>query len=245
MAAKLFLFGSDQRKAAPEIAKIWNIDLKQQKELKPQRGVSALDALAKEIGQYKELDELVLCFHGYPGGIILENTGYTLSDPSISKAFANTKTKIEHIRFEGCHVGEAPDEMAAFGRLFNAQDVSGYTWASWTGDITVEIPRGNTEKAVTDVLKPFERWLMADSMSTIKRLVSLSRHRTIKQELLLQWFQYSLSSNPPYQGNNYQKYGSHNYKRRSEAAKRTVQAKDAKRSDAPTPTFEYVTVKLR
>jgi hypothetical protein len=243
MAAKLFLFDSEfadsAKKVAPEIAKIWNIELKQQK------GVNALDVLAKEIGQYKELDELVLYFHGIPGGIIIGATGYGLSDAAISKAFANTKTKIEHIRFEGCHVGEAPDEMAAFGRLFSAQDVSGYTWSSWTGNITVDIPRGTTEKAVKDVLKLYEMWLMTDSLSIIKRLVSQARHRTIKQELLLQWYQYSLEEYPPYQNDNYKKSGARTYKRRSEATKRTVQAKDAKRSDSPSPPFEYVTVKLR
>jgi hypothetical protein len=154
MTTKLFLFGRDQRSAAPAIAAIWKIGVKQQRE------VNKLTSLAKEISRHKQLDELVLDFHGYPGGIILDDGGYSLSDQKVSKSFAKTATKIEHIRFEGCWVGEAPDEMATFGRLFSAQYVSGFTWTCWTNEIELTIPKGITAKALKDYLKLFEMWLM-------------------------------------------------------------------------------------
>jgi hypothetical protein len=122
MATSLFLFGSDQRRAASALAAMRKIGRDQQKE------VNTVTDLAKELGKHKSLDQLVLYYHGMPGGIILDDVGAKLSEPEITKPFAKTSTKIEHISFEGCWVGEAPDEMAVFGRLFGAKDVSGFTW---------------------------------------------------------------------------------------------------------------------
>jgi hypothetical protein len=237
MATSLFLFGSDQRRAASALAAIWKIGRDQQKEL------DTLAEVAKEIGKHKNLDRLILYYHGMPGGIILDDVGAKLSEPEISKAFAKTSTKIEHIGFEGCWVGEAPDEMAAFGRLFGAKDVSGYTWTCWNNEIEVTIPKGVTAKGLKDVLKLYEPWLIPGS-PPVAQLASMAGRGDVKKKLLMFWYQYSLDEKPPYVNDNYKKLGSHSYKTRADAAQRTVQAKDAKTSDVPLPPFEYVTVKL-
>ena len=71
--------------------------------------------------------------------------GYDLGEKAVTDAFAKTKTQIERIRFEGCWVGDGPADMAAFGRLFNAREVSGFTWrALGPTTSTVTIPKGLT-----------------------------------------------------------------------------------------------------
>jgi hypothetical protein len=166
-----------------------------------------------------------------------------LSDQKVSKAFASTITKIEHIRFEGCWVGEAPDEMAVFGRLFSSSYVSGFTWASWTNHIEVTIPKMITAKDLKKHLALYERWFMPGTPDMVQ-LASMAKHRDIKKKLLMLWYQYTLEEKPPYVDDNLRRYGAVTYKVRSDAAKRTVESKDAKPSDSPTSPFEYVTVKL-
>jgi hypothetical protein len=237
MATSLFLFGSEQRRAASALAAIWKIGRDQQKE------ANTLPEVANEIGKYKNLDQLILYYHGIPGGIILDDVGAKLSEPEISKGFAKTSTKIEHIGFEGCWVGEAPDEMAAFGRLFSAKDVSGYTWTCWNNEIEVTIPKGVTAKGLQDVLKLYETWLMPGT-PPLAQLASMAGRTDVKKKLLMLWYQYTLDEKPPYLDDNYKRSGSHTYKTRADATKRSVAAKDAKTSDVPIPPFEYVTVKM-
>lgn len=235
---KLFVFGNDQRRAAAAMAAIWGIDAKRSKE------INTWVNLAKEIGQHQKLDELVLDYHGWPGGILLDDGGFTLTEPQVPKYFGKVKTKIEHIRFEGCWVGEAPDAMAAFGRLFDAQAVSGFTWACWSNEIEVTLPKGITAADLKKHLAAFETWLMPGTPS-IAQLASMARQREVKKKLALLWYQYSTDEKPPYANNNFQRLGRHSYKTRADATARTIDAKNAKTSESPSPPFEYVTVKLR
>jgi hypothetical protein len=237
MATNLFLFSSEQRRSAPAVAAIWKIGHEQQME------VNTLSEVVKEIGKNKNLDRLILYFHGLPGGIILDDVGSNLSDPEITKAFSKTVTKIEHIGFEGCWVGEAPDEMLAFGRLLKAKDVSGFTWACWSNDIEITIPKGVTARGLSDVLKSYATWL-APGSPPIAQLASMAGRTDIKKQLLMLWYQYTTEEKPPYLDDNFKKSGSHTYKTRADAKARSIEAKDAVRSDSPIPPFEYVTVKM-
>jgi hypothetical protein len=235
--AKLFLTDGEHGSTSPAIAAIWKIDLKQIRQVDDLKGV------ANEVGKFKQLDELVMNFHGFAGGILLGGEGFKLSDQKVKDIFAKTTTKIEHIRFEGCWVGEAPDEMAAFGRLFSSSFVSGFTWTSWNNDIEVKVPKGISPKDLRKFLSRFEKWLMPGSPD-MGQLASLAKSHDFKKTLLLLWYQYTLQTQPPYENDNYKRLGSHTYKARSEVTNRTVEAKDAKTSDSPVPPFEYVTVKL-
>ena len=146
--AKLFLYLSELKGfAAAGLAGIWGIGAKEQKE------ISTLDDMVKALGQNRTLDELVIFAHGVPGGIILDDDAYALDEAALAKELGKTKTKVKHVRFEGCWVGLSPVEMAAFGRIFNATDVSGFTWVSWTGEATVTIPKGVKAPALTKLLR--------------------------------------------------------------------------------------------
>jgi hypothetical protein len=235
MADDLFVFHSELQNVAPAIARIWGIGNQDQK------SADKVPDLAKEITSRKQIGRLILFYHGYPGGIILDDYGVSLSDKVLADAFAKSTTKIEHIGFEGCWVGEAPDEMAAFGRLFGNADVSGFTWTTWTGEITVDIPKGVTPDGMSKVLKPFEPWLMPGS-PTIAQLASMSRSADAKATLKMLWYQAGIDEKPPYLGDNLARLGRHSYKARKEATKRSVSAKKAVRSNDPVSPFEYVTV---
>lgn len=235
--AKLWVCDEEHSKDPfPAIAAIWRIDGKQQ------RQADDLDSLASEIGKYDKLEELVLCYHGYSGGILVGGDAYTLSDPQIAKAFAKKKTQIDCIRFEGCWVGEDPDEMAAFGRLFGSSTVSGFTWTGWSNTIDLNMPKGTTPEALKKLVEPFEKWFVPNSVN-MPMLAQRARQGS-RQTIGLLWYQYTLDDHPPYLNDNYRKFGAVTFKARNEARPRTVAAKDAKPSDSPHPPFEYVTVKL-
>jgi hypothetical protein len=241
VAESLFLYDPTDvviLQSAPLIAALWKIDTKQQRE------VEDLDDLSKRISAHKQLDTLVIYVHGTEGGFVLGGESYKLSDQKVSDAFAKVSTTVDHIRFEGCHVGEESLEMAAFGRLLTATYVSGFTWAHYSGSIEVTIEKGTTASELKK-LRKYEKWIMPGTPS-IATVATKARLRDIKWTFATEWFQFLLEpvSYAPYIGNNYSKYGSHTYKVRAEAKKRTVAVKDAKPSDRAAPPFEYVSVKL-
>lgn len=240
MADSLFLYLPEFRgPMAQGVAGISGIGASRQRE------ISTLDDMADEIGKFKELDQLVIFTHGFTGGISLVDAAYSLTDAAIAKAFAKLTTKVQHIRFEGCWVGEAPVNMAAFGRLLSAKDVSGFTWVSWTSEITINIPAGITAKDLSKFLQDqnYEKWLMPGS-TTAAVLASMAKRAEVKKALPMIWYQQSLDVRPPYIDDNYKKLGRHSYGARADAAKVVVAAKNAKNSTAPTTPFEYVTVTL-
>ena len=258
MAGKRLLFYPKLRDAAEGIVgPYWRIGPHDQ------QAISTLKDMVNEIDKQKSLDELVIFLHGYTGGMMLDDDddndkGYDLEDEAVTQAFAKTKTQIERIRFEGCWVGENPKAMAVFGRLFNAREVSGFTWVHATNNIAVTIPKGIKADEFKIFLekKGLAKWLVPSSPS-MTELVSMARSKDASKKLWLEWFQPTLDTKPPYEDQdgklaadsgkrpNFERLGVHNYMVRSEARSRTVSAKDAKLSDAPRPPFEYVTVKLR
>jgi hypothetical protein len=258
MTGKRLLFYPELREQAQEIVgPIWKIGPSDQKD------ISTLNDLVKEIDKQSSLDLLVIFLHGYSGGMMLDDEdgnskGYDLGEEVVTKAFAKTKTRIEHIRFEGCWVGEGPDDMATFGRLFNAQDVSGFTWVHWSNDITVTIPKGLTADGLKTFLEKngLAKWL-APTTPPMTQLASMAQSKEAPKKLWLEWFQATLDKKAPYEDqdgklaagsgkrSNLQQLGFHIYKVRSDAISRTVLAKDAKPSSGGFSAFEYVSVKLR
>lgn len=258
MAGRRLLFYPELREWAQEIVgPYWKIGHGDQQE------ISTLSDVVKDIDNQKPLDELIIFVHGYAGGMMLDDEdgnlkGYDLGEEAVTKAFAKTKTQIEHIRFEGCWVGEDPDDMATFGSLFKAKDVSGFTWVHWQNNATVTIPMGSTTNSLNATLdaQGLAKWLVPTT-PPMAQLASMAQSGNASKKVWLEWFQATLDKKEPYldqDGNlaavshkrsNFQQLGSHNYKVRSDATLRTVPAKDAKPAGGGQPPFEYVTVKLR
>ena len=227
-----------------------------------QRAITTLKDMAKEINKVGSMEELVIFLHGAPGALILDDENddvrtYDLNEDAIKRAFASTKTQIKHIRFEGCSVGEDPKAMADFGRQFKAIDVSGFTWYHANANVVVNIPQGITADDFKKYLEKMglARWLPPSAPSTAE-LASMARQQQVSKKLWLEWFQPFMEPTPPYADRdgalaaashkqaNFERLGSHDFKARGEAPKRTVSAKDAKKSEEPRPPFEYVTVNL-
>jgi hypothetical protein len=258
MAGRRLQFYPELREWAEEIiGPFWKIGRSDQQD------ISTLSDMVKDIDNQKSLDELVIFVHGYPGGMMLDDEdgnlkGYDRGEEALTKAFAKTKTQIGHIRFEGCWVGEDPNDMATFGGLFKAQDVSGFTWVHWQNNATVTIPMGSTINSLNAVLdaQGLAKWLVPTT-PPMAQLASMAQSGNAEKKVWLEWFQATLDKKEPYldqDGNlaavsrkrsNFQQLGSHNYKVRSDATLRTVLAKDAKPGSGGQPPFEYVTVKLR
>jgi hypothetical protein len=238
VADKLLVYSDVKQSAAEGMAGLWSIAQKDQKE------VEDLDGIVKAVSSYSALDEFVIFAHG-PSGLTLETASYALTDADVAKAFAKVKTTIQHVRFEGCWVGELPADMAVFGQLLKAKDVSGFTWASWTNSVTINIPKAITAADLSKFLKAqnLERWLMPGSPS-VPILASMARSAAVSRDLPMLWYQYGLDEKPPYVDDNFNKLGRHKYAARGDAAKKTVTAKKAVNSTAPTSPFEYVTVTM-
>jgi hypothetical protein len=233
------------RMFAPAVAGIWKVGVKEQKAFK------SLQDIVREIGKHQFLDQLVIYTHGFTGGILTEDGhAYGLDDEAIVKAFAKLKTQVDHIRFEGCWVGEGAARMRDFGRLLRAIDVSGYTWTHVDCAVSITIPRGATIAAVESLVRPYWKWLAPFPPESVARLASMARIHDVKMTLLTEWFKYSIEEDiprPPWEVNGKGQdmvLGPHGYKRRAQAEQRIVQAKDAENSTDPSPPLQYVTVEL-
>jgi hypothetical protein len=241
----LYSDSSTFRTFAPVIGGIWNVGAKEQKPFK------SLADMAREIGKHQFLDQLVVFTHGFRGGIALEDGhSYNLNDEEVTKAFAKVKTQVDHIRFEGCWVGEGAADMRDFGRMLRAIDVSGYTWEHIDGTVAITIQRGTAAASVESMVRPYWKWLAPYPPESITRLASMARNQDVKMTLMTEWYKYFVEEDTPrapwvVNGNGQDMVlGPHGYKRRSQAQQRTVQAKDAENSTDPSPPFEYVTVEL-
>jgi hypothetical protein len=175
---------------------------------------------------------------------------FTLSDKEVSTALAKVKTQVDHIRFEGCWVGNGPHHLLHFGRLLRAIDVSGYTWEHVDGAVTVTIPRGATAGSVESLVRPYWKWLAPFPPTSVTQLASMAQNHSVTKTLLVEWYKFADDGEdppPPWvvQGRSQDLgLGPHGYKRRSEATKHVVQPKDAKPNEEPAPPFEYVTVEI-
>lgn len=241
---KLLLFDPELREYAPFIGRIWSIGADSQQSARTLKEFSAV------LHKQKALEEAVLFFHGIPGGIILGGKVFNLSDKELKDALTAKQTTIDAIRFEGCWVGERPADMAQFGSYFKASKTSGFTWEGVKSTIKVPVSKGADAAAIRKNMKHTERWLAPGSPS-VESLVSKARDGAITEKMLMEWFEYAVSDpiKPPYETQkgetktNFEKLGSKQYKRRSEAGSRTVKAKELEEeSSDPISMFEYVTV---
>ena len=114
--------------------------------------------------------------------------------------------------------------------------------------IKLTIPRGATVASVESVVKPYWRWVAPFPPESVNPMVSLSRTQDQVKQLSFEWYKFSEMGDvltPPWDMKGADMLqGPHGVKRRSDAKKRAVKAKDAKRSSDPTAPFEYVSVEL-
>jgi hypothetical protein len=110
--------------------------------------------LATVIQKHTKIGHLAFSFHSFDGGMIVGGEGRELGEASVVKLFTKPP-QVGKISFFGCNVGNRPVQMAAFGKMFSAKSVSGFTWWTIKTPINVKLPKGVAEKDIKAALDPF------------------------------------------------------------------------------------------
>lgn len=128
---------------------------------KAMKAVKSWDALAAAIRGHSSIGRLVLSFHGYGGGLIVGNHARDLDQASVRSLFTKggAATQIGEIAFMGCNIGSRPAKLAAFGKMFGAKKVSGYTWFLVHQRVTVR-PGGSDDAAIRKALEPYRKFIL-------------------------------------------------------------------------------------
>lgn len=111
-------------------------------------------ALAAAMQKHTRIGHLAFSFHSFDGGMIVGSEGRELGEASVTKLFTKPP-RVDKISFFGCNVGNRPVQMAAFGKMFGAKSVSGFTWWMIKTPINVKLPKGVEEKKIKAALDPF------------------------------------------------------------------------------------------
>jgi hypothetical protein len=111
--------------------------------------------LAATIQKHTKIGHLAFSFHSFSGGMIVGGDGRELGEASVTKLFTKPP-QVDKISFFGCNVGNRPVQMAAFGKLFGAKSVSGFTWWTIRTPINVKLPQGIAEETIKATLDPFQ-----------------------------------------------------------------------------------------
>ena len=231
MGTKLFLYDGSLRTGAVAFAGLIGHGAAKKAE------VNDWKQLKTKICRYKKLDTLIILAHGPDlefGGEVR-----SLGGSSVKKLFTDCKTKIGKIEFEGCWIGEKPRDMAEFARLFSAKSASGFTWASATSALEMELPKGIDQKGVRAALKPYRKFLIKPDYA---KLAALARKRDAKVKVWMHWFNPDANERLPPTGEDAMLTKS--YKPRADAAEVKVTAEAAKNVTAPVTSFQHVTVTL-
>lgn len=110
--------------------------------------------LAAAIQKHTKIGHLALSFHSFGGGMIVGSEGRELGEESVTKLFTKPP-QVDRISFFGCNVGNRPVQMAAFGKLFAAKSVTGFTWWTIKQPVNVKLPKGVSEEKIKKALDPF------------------------------------------------------------------------------------------
>jgi hypothetical protein len=141
-------------------------------------------AVAAKIISKTSIDRLILLAHGAAGSATFGSDRFDVGDHEVLDLFAPTSGKkpppVKEIIFLGCEVGLWPAKMAAFGKLFGAKAVSGYTWEMVVSALTLNFPKGTDESEIEKALKPLREYAYYD-LPAAKDLAKLTK---VKSQVL-------------------------------------------------------------
>ena len=145
-------------------------------------------ALAKEVGKYSSIRELVLYFHGANGQLTVGGEASEIDGARVRDLFVNqagASPQVENITLLGCNVGRNPAAMVEFGSLFKAKAVIAYTWFLVINTAEFEIDKGTTEKDLKASFKELEHWIMPPT--TYKQIAQGANNKAYSPRLLLMY----------------------------------------------------------
>jgi hypothetical protein len=151
--------------------------------------VNSWQELARLLQEYESIDQLVLDFHGVPGGITIGTE--TKSLDKVDEIFRGQKPKIRQIDFEGCSTGERASELVHFGRLFSTSRVTAWNFFRVTQPIEVEVPSDVDVKKLDSMLAPYRGYFLKGTPSSDELAKKKGKHT-----LVVEWFRTELDFSP-------------------------------------------------
>ena len=150
--------------------------------------IHSWEALAKEIGKYSGIRDLVLFFHGAGGQLTVGTEAWEIDGARVRDLFVNqagSAPHVENITLLGCNVGRKPAAMVEFGGLFKAKTVTAYTWYVLINTAEFKIDKGTSEKDLKASFNELEHWIMPPT--TYKQLAQGASLRAYSPKLLLMY----------------------------------------------------------
>jgi hypothetical protein len=202
-------------------------------------------ALGTAIQKHGAIGHLAFSFHSFDGGMLVGGEGRELGEESVRKLFTKPP-KVDKISFFGCNVGNRPVQMAAFGKLFGARSVAGFTWWMIKTPIEVNLPKGVAEKKIKDALDPLAPY----SVELIPAANVLVKVHTSRKDHLVRLVAVYGSPDGAFASTIPIPFGEQkNRKPWKEAARKTIKAADAAATEkayqsSPVVAFELLTVSL-
>jgi hypothetical protein len=208
------------------------------------RKVRSWKELVSELRKYETIDQLVLYFHGFKGGLIIGGDGKELRE--VVRLFARgRRPKVnKQIDFEACRVAEGPDHLAAFARIFRAPTIRAYNYFYVDSILPVNVEKTDNSESLRRKLAQYRDYLMP---GTIDRLAK----KKGKQKAVLEWFRIDRSRAKlplPPRPTEFDTR-SRTFKRRNDAFRRVVSNEDDLRRlindyRSPAMQFEYVIIAI-
>lgn len=204
------------------------------------------NGLAAAVQKQTKIGHLVFAFHSFDGGMIVGSEGRELGEASVSKLFTKPP-QVDKISFFGCNVGNRPVQMAAFGKIFGAKSVSGFTWWMIKTPINIKLPKGVAEKKIKDALDPFASY----SVELIPAAnVLVKTHTSRKDHEINLVAVYGSPDGSPASALPIPLGEQKNRKPWKEAVKKTIKLADAAATEktyqtSPVVAFELLTVTLK
>ena len=204
------------------------------------------DGLAAAIQKQTKIGHLAFGFHGFDGGMQVGGDGRWLGEELVKKLFTKPP-QVDKISFFGCNVANRPVDMAAFGKIFGAASVTGFTWSTIKTPIKIELPKGVAEKKIKDALDPFVPY----SVELIPAANVLIKTHTSRKDHVINLVAFYGSHDGTTASSLPIPFGEQkNRKPLKEAVKKTIKVADAAATEktyqaSPIVGFELLTVTLK
>lgn len=241
---QLFLY---EKSSNPLSARLIAKDLYNVSAVARVKPVKDLNDLGVKINAEQKITHLILSFHGYRGGIMIDGHLYDLDGNAVKKALSVQQGRsipdIDKIDFFGCDIGKKPSNLQAFGNIYGASQVSAYTWPIVHQLMKINIPKGTSIEEIRKQMSPYREYTLG--FRDPAQIAAQAQRKDIDETLILVYGSENGSTTtfPLSFGQKFK------YKALSEAKITEIKSSNAKKSDAdydsPVVFFERVTVKLK
>jgi hypothetical protein len=210
------------------------------------RNVNSWEELSVELHKYQSIEQVVLYFHGTPGSLIIGGDPRDLD--KVSNLFLAPNPKIKQIDLDACSVGEAPDKLVPFARIFGASTITAWTYFHVGKPEKFDVPRGDVDLSVLRTKYADHKDYFLPGTPTFDEMA----RNPSTYNLGVEWFRIDLRDDPlpPAPGPGGLDQRGKTFKRRSDAKPRRINSDKAKelrelyKSKGPDVPFEQVIITI-